>query len=313
MNTYAQNDEKQRVAELVDGLATLGFAVGRKPLMSVEDLNYLREFVDRIYEARIGEHDVSSSTPVVERLIGIDARVDRIFDSVLRDPTIRGVLEAIHGPDYKIWEISARYSIDGDPGLGIHQDAFGQMNLALNLSELDDDCGVTSFIPRSHMLYRWSHRVSWARPSIGNRIAVPLRFGHSDFAFFLNKTWHGRTRNKGGTVKKIILIGTFPAGAKYLPKFEEKEIESIDPACVELRRLVDFRVDTQRLESGEVSVVARDGTQGKPFSIELEDSKRYLFRSLPIFSKLAAMELIFRPARWANRVLKAPRLRPSAA
>jgi non-heme Fe2+,alpha-ketoglutarate-dependent halogenase len=291
--------------DLIEQIKEIGFAVGDEKIVPDKDRSYLVKFIDNLYDTNPNLHDTSSNAPVIMGLLGVDPELDRIFNSILIHPKIQNTLFAIHGEDYKIWEISARYSLPGDVGLGIHQDAYAQMNLALHLSDFEDENGVTSLIPRSHFLYRWSNRISWAKPEIGNFFAKNLRFGKSDFAFFLNKTWHGRTKNTSNQRKKIILIGTFPPGGKFKCIIPALVVDNISPDFLELKKRLDVRIGAMSIENGLHLVLPSNREQSNiPFSMDIENNRKYVLKSLPFFTQAVLLEFIFKPIQFIYRIWK---------
>jgi non-heme Fe2+,alpha-ketoglutarate-dependent halogenase len=291
--------------DLIEQIKEIGFAVGDEKIVPDKDRSYLVKFIDNLYDTNPNLHDTSSNAPVIMGLLGVDPELDRIFNSILIHPKIQNTLFAIHGEDYKIWEISARYSLPGDVGLGIHQDAYAQMNLALHLGDFEDENGVTSLIPRSHYLSRWSDKISWARPEIGNFFAKNLRFGESDFAFFLNKTWHGRTKNISKRRKKIILIGTFPPGGKFECKIPSSVVEKISPKFSELRNRLDLKNGVKSLGNGFYLIISKSpGDVITPFSLDIENNKKYFLNSLPFLLKAILLEIVFKPLQFLYRIMK---------
>lgn len=290
--------------QLIKDIKKFGFCVGDRKILKESDQKYLLNLIDNHYYRDINKHDNSSNAPVIEDLVGTNEKFDSILNDILTHPIIKNVILSILGEGYKIWEISARYSLPGDTGLGIHQDAYGQMNLAIRLNDLDDCNGVTSFLPKSHLISRFAHKISWARPEIANRFSKALHFGNSDFAVFLNKTWHGRTKNTGTKIKKIILIGMFPAGAKFQSKISSNRIDKISSQYKELKKRIDYRIETKELDSNYYLILSKSNKDSNPFSLEIEDNNKYLFKSIPILSLIFLLEIIFKPIQLIVRILK---------
>ena len=289
---------------LIDDIKTKGFAVGSSCLFSSEERSKLEKFIDEQYFGNKNAHDVSSNAPVIENLLGIHPEIDKIFNKVLSNSLVQEVIFGLLGNDYKIWEISARYSLPGDQGLGIHQDAFGQMNLALKLNDNLDLQGVTTFIPKSHFMFRWSDKISWARPVIGNLFAKKLNFGTSDFGFFVNKTWHGRNKNRGSIITKIILIGMFPAGAKFSKKITSETVRSIHSQNEELIRRINLDNGAKEISPNTYLILTSNENNKKPFTLELEESGRFFLKSLYPLSLALLLELFFRPLQFIYKLFK---------
>ncbi|MDI7226892.1 putative 2OG-Fe(II) oxygenase, partial [Leptospira santarosai] len=182
--------------------------------------------------------------------------MDFLLEEILNHSSVRNVTKDIIGEDYKIWEISARYSLPGDCGLGLHQDAWGQVNLAFAINDQQNIEGTTSFFRGTHLLPRWAKYISWARPDIANLFTSPLTLAGSDYAFFINKTWHSRRKNRGTEIKKVLLFGFYPNGARYRPLYKDY-IRKINPSCQELIRGLNVEEGVRNIDSGWVQVVSR--------------------------------------------------------
>ncbi|RHX78284.1 putative 2OG-Fe(II) oxygenase [Leptospira yasudae] len=283
-------------SRVVNDIKAYGYSPGNSRILSEEKHRELEQIVDRLFESSSAQKDYSSNAPVLLSLVGVDARLDSLLEEILTNESIRSTLKEIIGDDYKIWEISARYSLPGDNGLGLHQDAWGQMNLAFALNDQKSGEGSTAFLKGSHLLPRWSNYISWARPNIANLFTVPLILSNSDYAFFINKTWHSRRKNRGGEVKKILLFGFFPNGGKYKPLYQDS-VKNINPSCKELIRRVNTEEGTEKLNSTHVQVLSPTQPESAPYSTRIENRLYFNWRTPWIYFQVLLLESIFRPVR----------------
>ncbi|EQA52266.1 putative 2OG-Fe(II) oxygenase [Leptospira kmetyi] len=281
---------------VVNNIKAHGFSVGNSRILSEEKHKELEQIIDRLFESSSAQKDYSSNAPVLLSLVGVDARLDSLLEEILTNVSIRETLKWIVGDDYKIWEISARYSLPGDNGLGLHQDAWGQMNLAFALNDQQNGEGSTAFLKGSHLLPRWSNYISWKRPKIANLFTVPLILKNSDYAFFINRTWHSRRKNGGGEVKKILLFGFFPNGGTYKPLYQDS-VKNIDPSCKELIRRIDTTDGAKKLNSTHIQVLSRTQPEFAPYSTLIEEGLHFNFRTPWIYLQILLLESIFRPMR----------------
>ena len=102
----------------------------------------------------------------------------------------------------------------------MHQDAKGQLNFWLLLNDQPFNNGVTLFFKGSHLLPRWAQKVSWHNINISKFFMKPLIGKKGDFAFFINKTWHGRSKNLTKDINYTLGIGLFAEGSKFKPNLD---------------------------------------------------------------------------------------------
>ncbi|TGL98085.1 putative 2OG-Fe(II) oxygenase [Leptospira barantonii] len=282
--------------QIIDNIKTDGYSPGDSNVLSESEHLELEQIIDRLFHDSSSEKDHSSNAPVLLSLVGVDARLDFLLNRILTHKSIADTIHGILGDNYKIWEISARYSLPGDNGLGLHQDAWGQMNLAFALNDQSSKEGSTSFLKGSHLLPRWSNFISWAKPGIANLFTKPLTLTKSDFAFFINKTWHSRRKNRGTKTKKILLFGFFPNGGKYKPLYRD-QLGKIDPSCKELIRRLTLDEGVTRLDSDFVQVTASNTTAPIPYSARIEKELFFNLLTPFVYLQVFTLESIFRPMR----------------
>ncbi|EMO84830.1 putative 2OG-Fe(II) oxygenase [Leptospira santarosai] len=289
--------------QIINKIKTNGYSPGGSKILEESKRKELEQIVDKLFFDQSVKKDYSSNAPVLLYLVGIDARLDSLLEEILNHSSVRNVTKDIIGEDYKIWEISARYSLPGDSGLGLHQDAWGQVNLAFAINDQQNIEGVTSFFKGTHLLPRWAKYISWARPKIANLFTSPLTLAGSDYAFFINKTWHSRRKNRGTEIKKVLLFGFYPNGAKYRPLYKDY-IKKIDPSCQELIRGLNVEEGVRNIDSSLVQVVSLKNPNSVPYSAWIENNLVLNWRTTFVYLKLFLIEIIFRPLQIFFRIYK---------
>ncbi len=292
-----------RNTQVLKNIKRNGYSVGSSKIFTESKHRELEQIIDRLFEDSSIGKDYSSNAPVVLTLVGVDARLDLLLEEILTHEAIASILNEVVGKDYKIWELSARYSLPGDTGLGLHQDAWGQTNLAFAINEQKNTEGVTSFLKGSHILPRWAQYISWARPNIANLFTKPLILIDSDYAFFINKTWHSRRKNRGEEVKKVLLFGLYPNGAKYRPMYENS-LGKINPSCTELIRRLSLDEGIERIDSRYVKVLSSTDPDYMPYSAKIEESLHFNFNTPFLYFKILIFEFIFKPMQILFRIYK---------
>ncbi|EMS85315.1 putative 2OG-Fe(II) oxygenase [Leptospira noguchii] len=289
--------------QIINKIKINGYSPGSSRILEESKRKELEQIVDKLFLDQSVKKDYSSNAPVLLYLVGIDARLDSLLEEILNHSSVRNVTKDIIGEDYKIWEISARYSLPGDSGLGLHQDAWGQVNLAFAINDQQNIEGVTSFFRGTHLLPRWAKYISWARPDIANLFTSPLTLAGSDYAFFINKTWHSRRKNRGTEIKKVLLFGFYPNGARYRPLYKDY-IRKINPSCQELIRGLNVEEGVRNIDSGWVQVVSRRNPNSIPYSAWIENNLVLNWRTTFVYLKLFLIEFIFRPLQIFFRIYK---------
>lgn len=204
--------------------------------------------------------------------------IARLLDAVVSNGNVRTVLRAVLGVNYKIWQINYRRSSPGDRGLSLHQDANGEFNLTVLLSDNATGEGSTSFLPASHRGQRMKD-LRIAIPAILDQplmrlLCSPMTGRAGDIGFFFNRTCHGRFENRTTTVHDAVLMSFFPAGATYgfpppEPCWSSTFLSSI--RGTELERLIDPVIGTERSGEHYYTVVPSSIDTPKPFAIEIEE------------------------------------------
>ena len=206
-----------------------------------------------------------------------DPEIARSIDKALSHGDVKRILSQVLGTSYKIWQIDFRRSFPGDPGLCLHQDARGQVNMCLLLSDYPSKDGATVFVPRSHVFpQRLRDRFVELPPylfGLVGRFLAPLLGARGDVCFFINRSWHGRLPNKARSERDVILIAFFPAGATFgydgYHRWSDKFLEDIK--STELHQLLDPVLGTEKEPLARYRVVGVK-SEAECFSMHIEHS-----------------------------------------
>lgn len=236
---------------------------------------------------------------VLINLAGRSDLVDRLLERLLTHPRIAGTLEAIAGPGYKAWEISLRRANAYDGGLRLHEDARGEVGLAMLLADQAGLVGTTGFVRGSHRL-PVSCRESGAEfipPRYLSHLMRPASGKAGDMFVFFKKTWHGRVAGVGPAPSDALLLAVFPVGYEYLPfRADRTLLQRLGP---ELSRLLDPARQLLPTRDGRAIVTDSGGSphyQGPPRLID------HLYRPLARWHPGRAAALVGRSLRFAQAV-----------
>jgi putative 2OG-Fe(II) oxygenase len=156
---------------------------------------------------------------VLSNIAGRDRALDVALENFFNDFTISQVLKRVLGPDYLIWELSARVSNHNDSGLALHEDAKGELGISILLNDQPDNNGTTVFVKGSHRFpvsCRDSGVEEYLRPSFMSPFVTPAKGKAGDAFIFFKKTWHGRVKKgKGSPPSSALIFGLFPTGYNF--------------------------------------------------------------------------------------------------
>ncbi len=162
---------------------------------------------------------------------------DRITEATLTHPTIRGALESILGPGYKLHQLNVRRAEGGSVGQDLHQDPSEIVGMTILLSDVARGDGATVFMPRSH---RWPIKYSdLGVPMQVRRLHPILASAHGragDGFCFFHRTWHGRMPS---SVARATAIFMGFVGVGYPMRLRPMAPAILDSVGPELRRLLD--------------------------------------------------------------------------
>jgi len=267
--------------QIVDTVKERGFANAGPLALSSADATEFSTLADQIFRQMPPDHPhYLGSKTGGEGFRGVpehSPRLAELLNRIVSTPAVGDVLRSLLGTSYKLWQIDFRRSSPGDPGLYLHQDAPGQLNIALLLSDNPTGAGATIFFPGSHRFVRRMKETGVTIPPSLIRLAefcfTPVSGQAGDLAFFLNRTWHGRFENRTNQSFDIILIGFYPAGGRMgFPKpyvtWSPELLASL--AGTELGRLMDPSIDTALQPDGLYQILPRAGESDVSFALGLE-------------------------------------------
>ncbi len=187
-----------------------------------------------------------SGSEVISRLPEHDKRAFEIIENILNNKNFQKLFRKILGANYKLRQCSLRRSLPGDKGLYLHQDAIGETNLTILLSDNLKGNGSTCFLPGSHLVPKRMKEWGIETPPFLVRFInfvlkkTPGLIG--DSYIFFNRTWHGRSPNKFDKEYDVILMSFFP-NSKDIPDYDWSPnfIKSIKNS--EFAKRIDFRFD----------------------------------------------------------------------
>lgn len=217
------------------------------------------QYITRVYS--------NSDWTVGTDIVGWSPRLDGIVGKIMSHRAVKGTIEGVLGPGYKMWQVNVRRHESGSEGQPLHQDAKGGLCLSVLVSDTPDLRGATIFLPRSH---RWPIEYSdigvTLRPEPARGRIQGATGKSGDAAIFFNRTWHGRY--PGNVSATALLISVFRVGSTYPMHATPRPI--LDKLHPELQRLLDPERGIRRLEGNEVLVVdEEDASKDGPVRDEL--------------------------------------------
>jgi non-haem Fe2+, alpha-ketoglutarate-dependent halogenase len=282
------------VAELKEN----GFVKNSENILTSDELYELKNCINKLFSDKSIDINTSSNALVIDRLAGIIPNLDFLLTKLVTHENVKFVLNQVLGDNYKIWQLTVRRSIPGDTGLDLHQDAPGETNIALLLTDNFKGDGATAFLPKSHQLPRWSGKISWSSVTISFPFLSPLRGKIGDVAFFFNRTWHARLQNRSKQTHDVILISFFPQGAIYSSVWDEERLKRLSQP--ELRKLLDPN-------DGRIQIIAKENDdKNMSYAMKLENSEylKGLYGVKLLALKVLLLQLVFSPIRWLYRLAK---------
>lgn len=238
---------------------------------------------------------------VLMNLAGRSEVIDQLLERLFTHPRIRALLEAIVGPGYKAWEISLRRANARDGGLRLHEDAKGEMGLAMLLADHPGPVGTTVFLRGSHR-FPVTCRESGAEfipPRHLARLTRPASGAAGDIFLFFKKTWHGRIAGINPTPSDALLLAVFPVAYKFVA-FEPPP-DLVGRLGPELARLVDPARQLRPTENGRVVVTDASGAASYDGPPRLID---HLYRPRSAWHPGRAAALIGTTLQFVHAVLR---------
>jgi non-heme Fe2+,alpha-ketoglutarate-dependent halogenase len=302
---------------ILESIKRNGFVNAGQIILTADERKQLSLTSKKIFDSMLAddpdllkaEAGASGIRGIVER----DSDLAKITNKIVSDPVIKEVLTEILGNEYKIWQINFRRSDPKDPGLQLHQDAKGQLNLSILLDDNFNGDGATSFFPSTHLFKERTKELQVELDAklfgLVNFLLKPFKGKCGDIGFFLNRTWHGRYPNKTDKVHDMFTIGFFPGGTQlYLKepyKFWSKEF-LVSIQGTELHRLIDPDLGTEKVEDGVFKI--KSTATKNPYSMQIENFKDNTHLKNPLLKfkvSLLVLAMTFgRPFKKIARKLK---------
>jgi hypothetical protein len=205
-----------------------------------------RQELDALFDGDATEKNVWSNLTVHYHLAGKSPALDALFERLLADPKMAGLLQAIGGKNLKFKHVIARrttgevdHGAEGGQVLGWHRDEPSDFTISILLSDIDDDGPATGVVRGSHkwlsdpvtdcMFSSWYFatpdrrrpgvrflsrcnpfaRLLWKR-KIADRVdAIGGKQG--DIYVFTNATWHRRMINWRRSKGIVVLASLAPS------------------------------------------------------------------------------------------------------
>lgn len=203
------------------------------------------------------QHSISTLYNTVNRkILGVSKDIDLILEELLSSDKLKEILSALLGPDYKLYTCMIRSTNENSSYVGMHQDSYGQLSMAILLNDVDTKHATTNFLEGSH-LYPFN---------FGSKFeSVPMRFIEhkmtpgtgktGDICFFFNKTFHGMQESKGPYKSDVLMCSFIPPGYRYdawiLPDKTLYEIPFKNIGC-EIYNLLSVNKDNFCSQTGEL-------------------------------------------------------------
>ena len=125
--------------QLIHKLKSDGFVNAGQLGLSVKESAELRRLADEVDSNLASDHPLYLSPKGgaggVDCLPQLHPEIAKLIDKVVSNAKVKSILQSVLGENYKIAQINLRRAYMGDRGLSLHQDAPGQVNLAIFLSE----------------------------------------------------------------------------------------------------------------------------------------------------------------------------------
>ena len=273
-----------RIASVISELKRRGFANAGQLALSPEEGRELgklsREVCDKLPPGHTDLLNAEDGAGGVRGIPTHHPRIAELLNRVVSTPAVQSILESVMGPTYKIWQINFRRSLPSDKGLELHQDARGQVNLCISLSENKTGDGATVFMPSTHLLRERLRDINMGVPPGKFRflgpLLTPLTAKVGDIGFLFNRTWHGRAPNRSDKVQDIIMIAFYPAGAHLNLKppylnWSQEFLRSIQGT--RMGDLIDPSIGTELESDGRYRILALKSARREPmpFSLEIDE------------------------------------------
>ena len=300
----------------IDKFKQQGFVNLGPSLISLDAIDKLSELVKNKFETISPSHPdyQCGGMKVVLNLLAHIPYAGVVINNIVSNPIIREFLEEILGKGYKIWSIGVRQACSGDPGLYLHQDGVGQVNLFLSLDDNLKGDGASIFLPSSHLIKtsqkKWRVEVPPSLLKFFPFIFERLSGLKGNIGIFSNRTWHGRWQNRSSCDHTVLSIAFFAAGYNYEASMTAELISTY--SGTELGRLLAGPSDLpgtivsncECRESGAIKYF-----DGKAFALNIENhrfSSKFKKPLKLIFSIVVIRFFMFfcSIAQWLRKIIR---------
>lgn len=267
-----------------------GYVNAGQAVLSKQEINELSTLCNEIYSKLLVDYENgvknkdflynTKGTCGFARVPEYHHKLSELLNKVICDQNIKKILEEVLGKNYKIWQIVYRKSLVGDKGLSIHQDAFGETNLSILLSDNQSGAGSTFFLPKSHLLKKriidYGITIPLILLKVTSFIFIPFMGKKGDIGFFFNYTWHGRKPNNYKN-SDVILFSFFPPTASI--GYEDLDYSEWSKTFInngnELSNLVNPKIGTKKRQDNRYEIIKINKSDDDPFVIKLHKSKTH--------------------------------------
>lgn len=216
-------------SNICNNLKKVGFVNAGKIGLTAEEINELsnlakitfKKFRNNEMKKKFANDYIppKEGSEIVTRYPQQDPRAYELIEKLLNNKQIQSVLENVLGKNYKLRQIGLRRSLNPDRGLYLHQDAKGETNLGIMLTDNYGGNGSTFFLPSSHLVKTrmkvWNIETPPSVMKFFSLVMKKISGGKGDCFFFFNRTWHGRSPNYYNKYNDVILISFFPESAGF--------------------------------------------------------------------------------------------------
>lgn len=300
----------------IDKFKYQGFVDMGSSFLSAEEINKLSELVKNKFETISQSHPDYQLTgmKVIQNLLEHVPFAGVAVNKIVSNPLIKDLLEEVLGKDYKIWNIAARRACPGDPGLFLHQDGVGEVNMFLSLDDNLEGEGASMLLPSSHLAKTSMKKGGLELPpvllNLLSFMVTPLAGLRGSVSIFSNRTWHGRSRNSSQCNHDVIMIGFFTAGYSYgtgisaelTSAYSGTELGSLLATPSDLSGTITSNCEYR--EAGEIECF-----DGKTYSLNIENHETLSKIKKPLKLILSVMGIrfvmFFVPmARWLRKAIE---------
>lgn len=265
---------------LIHKLKSDGFVNAGQLALSAKESAKLRSLADEVCNNLAQDHPLYLSPMYgvggVDCLPQINPEIAKLIDKVVSNTEVRIILQSVLGSNYKIAQINLRRSYRGDEGLSLHQDAPGQVNLVILLSENISGDGATSFLPGTNHIFERVKDLKLGVPpalyALLRFIIVPFTGKLGDIGFYFTRTWHGRFANKSNNIDGQIGVSFLPEGSSMdlRPPYDKWSTEYVQSIRgTELGRLLDYSDGLEQQSDGRHKVIPVDNKSNNELAYSL--------------------------------------------